>query len=79
MLARSGDPAQRTRDSLDNVRVRRVGREDEHAVVCIGVAEEEICPLGLAEDVGGEVYGLLGYVLDRVIFDLFAKLLDVLP
>src|SRR5215216_1752905 len=75
MLARSGDPAQRTWDSLDNVRIFRVGREDEHAVVRIRVAQEEICSLCLAEDVGGEVNRLLGHVLDRIIFDLPAELL----
>src|ERR687894_1742935 len=76
MLARSGDPAQRTWDSLDDVRVCRVGREDEHAVIRIGVAKEETCPLCLTEDVGGEVYRLLGHVLHRIILDLLAEPLE---
>src|SRR5215208_7458460 len=67
MLARSGDPAQRTWDRLDDVRVFRIGREHEHAVVRIGVAKEKICLLCLTEDVGGEVYRLLGHVLHRVL------------
>src|SRR5215207_3986424 len=76
MLSRSGDPTKRTRNRLDHLRVRRIGREDEHPVVRVGVAQEETIFLRLAEDVGREIYHLLGHVLDRVFFHHFTELLD---
>src|SRR3712207_9231373 len=63
VLAGGGDPAQGARDRLDDVRVVRVGGEDEHPVVGVGVTQEETVFCSLAEDVGGKIYHLLGYVL----------------
>jgi hypothetical protein len=55
--------------------------EGVDAVVGVGVAQNKaiISLVCLAEDVGGEVYRLLGDVFYRVLFDLLAELLDVLP
>ena len=62
-------------NDLDRVGVWSEGVD---AVVGVGVAQGKTVFVGLAEDVGGEVYRLLGHVLYRVFFDLPAELLDVL-
>src|SRR5918993_2970195 len=51
--------------------------EGVDAVVSVGVAQNKTI-ISLAEDMGGEVYRLLGHVFDRVFFHLLAELLDVL-
>src|SRR5919112_6393131 len=76
MLTRSGHPAQGAGYRLHDVWVLRIWGKDEHAVIRVGVAKEEVCLFRFAEDVGREVYGLLGHVLHRVFFDLLAELLD---
>src|SRR5215210_9281173 len=72
-VARRGHPRHGAWYDLDGL---GVGGEGVDAVVRVGVAKEEVSLFRLAEDVGREVYRLLGHVLHRGFFDLPAELPD---
>src|SRR5919112_5540519 len=78
LAARRRYPRHGARDDLDRLGVWGEGVD---AVVGVGVAQNKaiISLIWLAEDVGGEVYRLLGHVLHRVLLDLLAELFYVLP
>jgi len=75
LAAGSGYPSHSAGDGLDGL---GVGGEGVYAIVCVRVAQDELSVFGLAQDVGRELERALGDVLDGVLFDLFAELLDLL-